>query len=77
MESTEFMRCFYNDGELCKNLVRGSGDEGRTITACRQEYEGNPESAAIIESGKGCGSDLRVQNMLPTRVTNEAEVQNA
>ena len=77
MESTEFMRCFYNGGEICKNLVRGSGDEGRTITACRQEYEGNPESVAIIESGKGCGSDLRVQNMLPLQPTVEIEVQNA
>lgn len=72
----ELMTCPYS-GEKCESLIRGSGDEGRTVTACRQEYEGNPESAELIRRGEECGSDLRVQNMLPLQPAVETEVQNA
>lgn len=70
------MTCPYS-GDPCKNLVRGSGDEGRNVTACRREYENNPESAVLIRRGEECGSDLRVQNMLPLQPAVENEVQNA
>ena len=77
MESAELRKCFYNGGIVCKNLVRDSGNEGRVLTQCRAEFEGNPESVDLIETGKACGSDLYEQKRLPAQPTVEIEVQNA